>query len=296
MSHRTVAKIHTVISHPSATARQHCLPSFKAVGTVKEVDSGMLRRYVAVTVYMYATACIAHSYASQCRSHLTYCAVVIESQSVNTYRAIFVKIGRIVVVMIEKVPLAAPLHYGVVIGPTAVGPLVHNQAFKLKRAKRRIAHSVSQCLGFVLYPWKCEIILAVALEYEWPLLKTFGQSFEKYRLGSQCHHVIGKTCTAQPHTGPVYVACSVVIDKYARVNAINAVYRLRHGHERSFRTARYGHTYFKTTLSSLRCSGKIKIISVALTHTFGRPHRIRTGIYPRYTLLTDNNTMVGPVT
>ena len=106
-------------------------------GFVRQMESGLkyfkekfgVRPTVAVNFD--SLCCFVYTNATQCWYNLAYCSVCIEEESVDTCRTALVESRRIIIVMIEQIPLLLVVYYGVMVCPAFSWRLLHDNAFEL---------------------------------------------------------------------------------------------------------------------------------------------------------------------
>ena len=163
--------------------------------------------------------------------------------------------------MIEQIPLTFVVDDAVVVSPAAVGMLGHNQAFVFVGTHRVLTHGISQHLSVLSDVRIGQIVVAVVLKGERSFSLTAGQTFKTvhanhfhlavtkldFRLGV----VVGKF----NHVGLQLGAASVAPEnvgiavrglEHARVDAVDALDRLRLRNERACGTVSYGYADSKS--------------------------------------------------
>ena len=237
---------------------------------------------------------VGDAHASQGGGHGTDGAVIVEEKGIYPGRAQFVELGRVVVMVIEQVPLAFVFHDRVVIGPAARGRLLHDYALERVGTHGMVAHGVGQGLGLVLHPRESEVVFPLALESEGSFLETLRQAFHHLRLGIQLHQVVFQPGHAQAAACPEDVSLAVAGLQNARVYAVDSRYRLVHGRERPRGTLAGGHAHGEAP-SLLRRGREVEIVSAVLVDTVWRPHGVGVGLHPRHVVLVHYHAMVCPV-
>ena len=212
--------------------------------------------------------------------------------------------------VIEQIPLTFVIHNTVVIGPTAVCMLSHDESLVFIWAHRILAHSISENFGVFTHIRIRKVVVAVVFKGERTFSLTTGQAFETVHpehlklavtpLNSLLGIVVGKFLHIVFEFGtapcpPEYVSVTVGCQKDTRVNSVDSLDRLRFRDEWSLRTVRYGYTHTKTAHGSSRSRRKIEIVFSVPLNTVRCPHGIGVGPYPRHFVLGDNHAMVSPV-
>ena len=132
-----------------------------------------------------------------CRDHFLYCAILIEEDSVDACRTVLVEMWRIVVVVVEQIPLSSVFHQRMVIGPAAGRRLVHYDPLIFERSERVVTHGICQSLSVFPHPRICQIIPAITFECERALLEAFRQRFVKSDLLTfEFEHVVRQPAAA----------------------------------------------------------------------------------------------------
>ena len=303
-------------------AREGSVPSLEGLQGV-DIGGRCGTVHAAVTVDFQPFCSLVDAHAAQGGGHLLNRSVGIEMKKVDADRAVFVEVGREVIVMIEQIPLSAILHHAVVIGPAFVFPLLHDDALEVPRAQWRFRHGVGQCLGGVLpvagvaaHPGEGEVVPLTALEGERSFLETVGQSFHglsahlhRRHLGHslvaghlhllqfavEFQHVGFQTGATDAHATPVDIRLAVVVDQHTGVDAHHTGHGLRLADKGTLRAFGHSHADGEAPARAFRCRGEVEIILPVLAHAVGSPHGIAVGLHPGHFVLGDDDAMVGPV-
>ena len=211
--------------------------------------------------------------------------------------------------MIEEIPLTFEVHNAVMVGPTAVGLLRHNQSLVFIGSHWMLAHGIGKHLGVFPHIWISQVKVTVVLECEWSFCLTIRQTFETvyanhfhlsvtpldnflWVVVSEFLHVFLEFGTAS--ISPENVSITVRSLEYARINAIDTLDRLWFRNKTAIRTVADGHSYGKAT-PFLRCIREIEIVLTIPLHTVWCPHRIGLRISPGHILLRNNDAMILPI-
>ena len=211
--------------------------------------------------------------------------------------------------MIEQIPLAFIVDDTMVVRPTTVIVLGHNQSLILVGAHGVLTHGIAQHLSILPNVWIGKVIVAIILKGERTLCLTTWQAFQTIDtihlklaiapLNFFLWGIIGKilhvrlqfrTTTSTPED----VGIAVRSQKHTRVDTIDAldIFRLRY--ERTLWTICDGYTDTKAH-ATLRRRREVKIVLAITFDTIRRPHRIRVRTHPRHFVLGNNHTVVSPV-
>ena len=209
--------------------------------------------------------------------------------------------------MIEKIPLSLIIHDTVMIGPATVLMLRHNDSLILVWSHRILAHCISKDLGILPYIRIGKIIIAIVFKCERALGLTvrkilqavhtdhlhFARSpFHDFTriIVSKFLHIVLQLCATA--VAPENIGVAVRSKKYARVNTMNTLDRLRFAHERAFRAVCNCHTDSESPC--LGCIRKIEVVFSVLLDTIRSPHRICIRLAPRDFFLSHDNSMISP--
>ena len=80
--------------------------------------------------------------------------------------------------MIEEIPLTFVVDNTMVVGPTTVGLLSHNQALIFVRPHGILTHGVTENFSILPHVWIGKVIVAVVLESEWSFCLTIRKVFQ----------------------------------------------------------------------------------------------------------------------
>ena len=211
--------------------------------------------------------------------------------------------------MIEQIPLALVIDDAVVVGPTAVVVLRHDQSLILIRSHRVLTHGIAEDLGVLPHVWIGEIVVAIILEGERTLRLTVGQVFQTM---DTLHHKLAispfeRICRVVVseflHIGlefgtkscsPEDISVTIGSLQYTGVDAIDTLDILRLKDERTLGTVSDSDTDTKSH-AFFKDRWEIEIVLPVSLDTVRRPHRIGIRFHPGYFVLGDNHTMIGPV-
>ena len=161
------------------------------------------------------------------------------------------------VTMIEQIPLTLVIDNTVVVGPTAIVVLRHNQSLILIRSHRILTHGISEYFGILPHVWVGQVVIAIVLECEWSLRLSVGQVFEAIHtrqleltvapLDGLRRCVVGQFLHIGLEFGttagtPENVGIAIRSLKHAGVYAADSLDVLRLRNERTFRTVCDGNT------------------------------------------------------
>ena len=198
---RGASEVDILILDPGLGTGKAHEPALERILDIQEVDISAALAEEAVAVELDYRTRGADAYAPEGRSHGLYRAVLVEYHPVYAGRTVLVELGRVVVVVVEEVPLALVLDERVMIGPAGRRRLGHDDSLELIGSERVVAHGVCQGLGPVLNPGIGEVELAVPLEDEGSLLEAGGQVLVKaHGLPVELEHVVGELGSAQSHS------------------------------------------------------------------------------------------------
>ena len=196
-----------------------------------------------------------------------------------------------------------------VIRPTTIGLLCHDESLVFVRSHWILTHGVGKDLGVLPHIRIGQVIVAVVLERERSFSLTVGQVLETmnaYHLHltiaklhgfpwvviCQFFHVVlelGTTAIA-----PEDVGVAIGGKEHARVDAEDAFDGLRLRNEWALGTVCYSHTHGKTASFS-RSRREIEIVLPVSVNAVGRPHRIGVRSHPRNFVLSDNHSVIRPI-
>ena len=224
--------------------------------------------------------------------------------------------------VIEQIPLPLIFHDAVMISPAMILVFCHNDSLEIPGTQGRLRHGVGQCLSGVLaftrlttHPRERQIVPVATAEGKRTFLEAIGQTFHflttnfhgrHFRLSLalgelhllqftvQFQHIILQLGTTYAHTTPVEVGSTIVIDKYAGVNAHHSFDGLLFASVRSFWFRGSCHTNGKTTAFAWSVRVE-KVVLAVLADTVRSPHGVPLRIAPGHTFLTDDDAMVGPL-
>ena len=185
--------------------------------------------------------CIGQSHSAQGGAYELDGAVGIEEEGIDACGTAFVEFRRIVVVVIEQIPLPFVLHDGMVVGPASCGRLFHDFAFERVWPHRVVAHGVGQGFRFVFHPREGEVVFPLPLESEGPFLEALREAFHRLRLRGQLRQVVFQPGHPQAAARPEDVGLAFGVEQDARVDAVHALDGLFQGSEGAFGMLAGGH-------------------------------------------------------
>ena len=212
--------------------------------------------------------------------------------------------------VVEQIPLTLVVDDAVMVGPTAVGLLGHNQTFVFVGTHGILTHGIAEDFGLLPDVRIGQVVPAVSLESKRTFSLTAGQVFKAVDaihlkltlapLNFLLRSIIGEFLHVGLEFGttsgsPEDVGISVGSLKHARVDTVDALDRLRFTDKRSHRAVGNGNTDAKAAHGSIRSRREIEIVFSILLDAVGCPHRIGVRSYPGHLVLGNNHTVVGPV-
>ena len=237
-------------------------------------------------------------------------AVSIEGELLNAYRAALVVLRREEVGVIEEIPLSLEVDDAVMVSPAAVGVFGHDDALVFIGTHRVLAHSVADNLSILPYVGICQVIVAVVFEGKRTFCLTVGQVFQtvdahhlhlaitplhgllRCVVGQLLHVLLQFSAAA---VAPEDVGIAVGSLQHARVDAVDALDRLRLRNERSFGVVGNGYTDGEAPSARGRSRREIEIVLPVSVDAVGCPHRVGVGAHPGHFVLRDDDAVVCPV-
>ena len=265
---------------------------------------------LAVAVNLYFLSSLVDTYATHGGLHLLNGTVGIEVKLFNLHGAALVVPRREEVVVVEQVPLALVVHDAVVVGPAAVGVLGHDQSLVLVGTHRVLAHGVAEYFGVLPHVRIGEVVPAVGLEGKRAFSLAVGQvpeavyAYHLHLAVAPLDGFLGVVVGEFLHVGlqlgttsvaPEDVGVAVGCLEHARVDAVDALDRLRLRNERSIRTVGYGYTDGEASPAFSRSRREIEIVLSVTLDAVGCPHGIGVRSHPGHLVLGDNHAVVSPV-
>src|SRR5689334_5284124 len=113
-----------VVLHPGAGFMELHFPSFEFIRSIKEGNRSPFATYGTVSVYLNIAFGLSEPYSPVRWMYFFNGSITGKKQAVYPHRSCFIKIWRVVPVVIKQVPLIFKLNNRMMIGPASGGRLI----------------------------------------------------------------------------------------------------------------------------------------------------------------------------
>ena len=271
-------------------------PAIEGLRRIQEIDAGRHVIDPAVTVHLDPVGSGRHAHAAVGRGDLLDGAVGIEPDLVDAHRPVLVEVRRIIVVVVEQVPLAPVFHEGMMVRPALAEGFLHNLPLVFEGAQRAVGHGIDEAFRAVLHPGIGEVELPFPLEDERSFLEPADGKRRIQPDGSpvQLGHVFLEFRARKAHAGPVKVGVPVGGQQAAGVDAKYALDGLLLRGEGTVGPVRHGDAHGEAA-TFLRRVREVEIVLPTALHTVRSPHGIALRVAPGHVLLVQDHAVVRPV-